>query len=68
MPNDVLKEILSHCHTDETDSEKALKNHIKNFMKCVQTCKHFNRLLTGETIGHLCKNYPVKLKMKCGAK
>jgi len=57
LPNETLIDILSHCLIKDENSKKSLKYSIKEFMQLSTTCKNFNRILTFETIGTLCKKY-----------
>ncbi len=52
LPIEMLGKIVSH-HFDNQD----LYPDLKLFMKLSTVCKHFNRLLTVETIANCCKNY-----------
>jgi hypothetical protein len=39
--------------------EKCLNNTIKSALILKQTCKHFNTMLSPETIGNFCKGYDI---------
>ncbi len=52
-----LLDIFSFCHSYYKNSTLCLHESIKNFMKTSMVCKKINRLLTPETIGHLCETH-----------
>jgi len=57
LPNEKLIDIFSFCLADDVDQVKSLEKSIKSFMRINMVCRNFNRLLTFETVGKLCKNY-----------
>ena len=54
LPNEIFFDFL-HRLSDGELSMSSLHNDVKHLMPLRATCKHFNRLLTLETIGHIYK-------------
>ena len=61
LPKEILDHIFSYCHIQGALSPesqvKSLEKSIETFLHLSATCKNFNKLLTLEIIGSLCKNY-----------
>lgn len=64
LQKNAFNKILLHCHTHDYDPAQALEKSIKTFIALSTISKHFNALLTCETIGELCKNYSRTNKKK----
>ncbi len=63
LPNEILFDFFSQRLSDNKLSISSLHNDVKLLTPLSATCKHFNRLITLETIGHLYKKNLKKSKV-----
>ena len=68
LPQDIFMPIFAHCQTQGNDQVRSLEKSIKDLMKISMACKKFNKVLTSDAIGGLCKSYDNAVKnqvIKC---